>query len=88
MMIVGGVGVRRVGRQEAILAVIGKEEGSDYECLSFNSRLINFSCNSSKRIRVSRPWTILKMDLLSSSNPSKIMSIRSSWSSGFPRAAS
>ena len=67
MMIVSGAGLRRVGpsrgHSEAMLVVIGKDEGPDCKCLSANSRLINFLCNSSKRIGVSRPWTISVMDL-------------------------
>ena len=42
-----------VGRLEAMLAVTRNKEAPDCECLSANSRLINFSCNSSKRIEVS-----------------------------------
>ena len=66
MITVGGAGVRRVGplgNSEAMLAMTGNKEGLDCECLSANSRLINFSHNSSKRIGVSQPWTISTMDL-------------------------
>ena len=48
-----------MGRSEAMLAMTRNKEGPDYECLSANSRLISFSCNSSKRMGVSRPWTVL-----------------------------
>ena len=51
------------GCPEVMLVVNGNEDWPDYKYLSANSRLINFSCNSSKRIGVSRFWTISTMVL-------------------------
>lgn len=50
--------------------------------------LIIFSCSSSKEIRVSRPLRTSITGWYLSSRPSRIFSMRSSWSRGLPSAAS
>ena len=52
-----------MGHPEATLAVTENEEGPHCKSLGANSRLTNLSCNSSKRIGMSRPYIISAMDL-------------------------